>query len=375
MHRLLPTLVVIWIFKIRLSLAGLDGPSIQNDVLRYDNTDEGGVISPEMEIGPSEGRQDRHGRLESAVKGITREYEAHFDNHLHSLPVSAISARPPLKVDPEAREQQHFERASSSQDCSSSITCEGFSPRCMSAGSTQRPGALYSFAKDGNRLSVGRRHDSPGRPYPVDGANQLMRFVSAGGHSIAIDEKGTLWTWGRNDSAGGGGFGSPAMQSAGQLGASRLSDSPKSVAAPLLNTEQMIATDAGRYHSAAIGTSGTVYTWGLNDFGQLGRDAVNSSGAPCTSGGDCHDARVFPVAGADKQFGSDKAIAVAAGRYHTVVAMQSGLVYTAGLNFCGAGEVHASPTCKFAFCTSTMLGVLCSSRPLHTTLPSMSGAA
>lgn len=30
---------------------------------------------------------------------------------------------------------------------------------------------------------------------------------------------------------------------------------------------------AGRYHSVALAQTGRVYTWGLNDYGQLGRTA------------------------------------------------------------------------------------------------------
>ena len=37
------------------------------------------------------------------------------------------------------------------------------------------------------------------------------------------------------------------------------------------------AVAAGRYHSVALDRQGRVYTWGLNDFGQLGRPAASAS--------------------------------------------------------------------------------------------------
>jgi hypothetical protein len=327
------------------------------DAMSFEDSFVGGniVSSTGTEIDVVEARQDRRNRLESAVEGIARSHASNQpdDSLLSSIPRDGMSLSPEVNSGTSVRPDS--EHDSLLQSCFSSVACKGSSPHCMSAGYAEKPGTLYSFAKDGNRLSIGRERGSPGRPHPVDGADEPMQFVSAGGHSIAIDMKGTLWTWGRNDSAGGGGYGSPAMQNTGQLGSSRRSDIQRSVAAPLAATEQMVAADAGRYHSASISTSGRVYTWGLNDYGQLGRDARDITGAPCTSGAECHSAQIMPAAGADGQFISEKAIAIAAGRYHTVVAMQSGLVYTAGLNFCGNSQVCMLPCCCFQELTSKLL--------------------
>ena len=45
--------------------------------------------------------------------------------------------------------------------------------------------------------------------------------VAAAGHSLAVDRAGGLWTWGRNDSGGGGRGGSAPLQASGQLGRPR----------------------------------------------------------------------------------------------------------------------------------------------------------
>ena len=42
--------------------------------------------------------------------------------------------------------------------------------------------------------------------------------VAAGGHSLAVTAQGAIYTWGRNDSKGGGGGGSPGIAASGQLG-------------------------------------------------------------------------------------------------------------------------------------------------------------
>ena len=42
--------------------------------------------------------------------------------------------------------------------------------------------------------------------------------MAAGGHSLAATSLGEVYTWGRNDSKGGGGGGSPGIADSGQLG-------------------------------------------------------------------------------------------------------------------------------------------------------------
>ena len=83
---------------------------------------------------------------------------------------------------------------------------------------------------------------------------------------------------------------------------------PSPVAAPTLPTilpptqwsvfftpqgQFVVQVSVGRYHTIAVTVDGSVYTWGLNDWGQLGRAAVGASSAEdpteCFSGGSCHD--------------------------------------------------------------------------------------
>lgn len=43
------------------------------------------------------------------------------------------------------------------------------------------------------------------------------------------------------------------------------------------NQTAFVAVAAGRYHSVGLDSWGRVYTWGLNDYGQLGRTASTAS--------------------------------------------------------------------------------------------------
>lgn len=154
---------------------------------------------------------------------------------------------------------------------------------------------------------------------------------------------------------------------------------------PSLSRRRVVGAACGRYHTAVITSDGGVYTFGLNDRGQLGRAGsmgmastdkcvcdsagecgcgVNGAeirtpvGAPCYGGGACRSGVAAAVqsgvlsstssqrasvsrggAGAGAgAFAGAFAVAVAAGRYSTAVVLHSGDVVTWGLNLCGASE-------------------------------------
>ena len=253
-----------------------------------------------------------------------------------------------------AQQDEHASKQPTAVKCTMLAQCKSSSaplvPACAHAGAAGSSGLVMSFAKDGNRLSLGRAKESTGLPYPADGGPSDVRFVAAGGHNIVIDAAGVLWTWGRNNSAGGGGFGSTSVPDSGQLGMSRDPGARESVAAPLQTQDRFVAADCGRYHSAAISTAGKLHTWGLNDFGQLGRPATDAQAAACDSGASCRDASEERALGSEPGFEAEELVAVAAGRYHTVVAAQSGAVYTTGLNFCGNPQVRAVLPRVHTFC-------------------------
>ena len=78
-------------------------------------------------------------------------------------------------------------------------------------------------------------------------------FAAAGvDHSFAIKEDGSLWAWGSN--------------SHNQLGDGGDMDRSK----PIKIMDNIIFVAAGEYHSLAITTNGDVWAWGYNNYGQVG---------------------------------------------------------------------------------------------------------
>lgn len=97
--------------------------------------------------------------------------------------------------------------------------------------------------------------------------------MAASRHTLLVTGAGAVWSMGANDSSGGGGHGSTALRDSGQLGRTE----GGWAAGLVLGASQGLSVKkvaAGRYHSVAVTADGKVWTWGLNDWGQLGRTAV-----------------------------------------------------------------------------------------------------
>eukprot|EP00887_Chlorella_sp_A99_P007481 scaffold2.g7481.t1 len=194
-----------------------------------------------------------------------------------------------------------------------------------------REGQAVSWSTDGNRRALGREGGAAGLPGAVSAIPGCVVAVAAGGHSLAVTAEGELWTWGRNDSQGGGGGGSRGLPDAGQLGEPRAAAPPERPARLLLPRRRFTAVAAGRYHSVALDDEGRVHTFGLNDFAQLGRPGLDG----CLGGAACRDPRPTAVGELPP------AVAVAAGRYFSLALTAGGEVWTWGLNLCGRPELVA----------------------------------
>jgi alpha-tubulin suppressor-like RCC1 family protein len=137
----------------------------------------------------------------------------------------------------------------------------------------------------------------------------MAQQVAAGElHSIALTSDGTVYTWGYN------GF--------GQLGNGNNTDSNVPVAvitSGVLSGKTITQVAAGKYHSIALASDGTVYTWGRNNEGELGNGNNTNSNVP--------------VAVVTSGVLSGKTITqVAAGKYHSIALASDGTVYTWGRN-------------------------------------------
>ena len=95
------------------------------------------------------------------------------------------------------------------------------------------------------------------RSSPVKIGNMTnWQHVSCGyQHSLAIKTDGTLWSWG-----------DPSYGSLGNNNSVAVVYSPVQVG----SLSNWVAVVGGFYHNLAIKTDGTLWSWGLNDYGELG---------------------------------------------------------------------------------------------------------
>ncbi len=106
-------------------------------------------------------------------------------------------------------------------------------------------------------------------PDSVGGIDNVIAVAAGKNHTIVLKNDGTVWGWGGNyynqispDGNGGNGFSAPVF-----------------IIGDVEN--KIIAIAAGGSHSLALTEGGTVFTWGCNNYGQLGRNtAASSEGSP-----------------------------------------------------------------------------------------------
>jgi alpha-tubulin suppressor-like RCC1 family protein len=132
---------------------------------------------------------------------------------------------------------------------------------------------------------------------------ELYTLTGGSAHTAAIKTDGTLWTWGRNN--------------VGQLGDNTATNrsTPVTTFAGGTNWKQV---SGGGYHTAAIKTDGTLWTWGTNTNGRLGDNTATNRSTPVTT---------FAGGTNWKQ--------VAGGYNHTTAIKTDGTLWTWGLNTSG----------------------------------------
>ncbi|MCX7927480.1 MAG: autotransporter-associated beta strand repeat-containing protein [Candidatus Omnitrophica bacterium] len=100
--------------------------------------------------------------------------------------------------------------------------------------------------------------------------HNIIRIAAGGYHSIALAEDGTVFAWGYNEF--------------GQLGNGSTENSATPVQVHGLNNEGVLSNiskiAAGGFNSAAVSSTGFVYTWGYNGEGELGNGTTQDSYYP-----------------------------------------------------------------------------------------------
>ena len=80
---------------------------------------------------------------------------------------------------------------------------------------------------------------------------------------LAIKTDGTLWSWGEN--------------SRGRLGLSDRYAEPSASPRQVGSDNNWDSVAMGQYHASATKNDGTIWTWGLNNQGQLGHNTADGT--------------------------------------------------------------------------------------------------
>ncbi|MDW5328856.1 hypothetical protein R6Y94_34275 [Plantactinospora sp. KLBMP9567] len=157
-------------------------------------------------------------------------------------------------------------------------------------------------------FQLGDGTDTP-RPLPVrvllPTGTTYTQISSGGAHSLAITSDGYVYGWGQN--------------AFGQLGDG--SDFVRTT--PVLTfmpAGSAVAVSAAERHSVGLTSSGQVYAWGANEFGQLGNGMAEES-------------QPWPVPAAMPA--GTTVVAISAGGGHSLALTSTGQVYAWGINNAG----------------------------------------
>ncbi|HEY0457924.1 MAG TPA: FG-GAP-like repeat-containing protein, partial [Pyrinomonadaceae bacterium] len=160
---------------------------------------------------------------------------------------------------------------------------------------------------------------SSNAPVVVPGLTNVVQASGGGFHSVALKSDGTVWVWGYNVD---GEVGNGSMTTTGCL------CMPTPTQATITD---VVAVEAGAFHTLALKSDGTVWAWGFNDNGQLGDGSIVS--------------RATPVQVGSAVTGFNNIIAISAGDSHSIALKSDGTVWVWGDNEFGQiGNGTSSPT-------------------------------
>ncbi|XP_020030081.2 E3 ISG15--protein ligase HERC5 isoform X1 [Castor canadensis] len=180
-------------------------------------------------------------------------------------------------------------------------------PKCIKLGKKMK---IHSMDQGVEHLLI---LSSDGKPFEYNFSIEHARFqsilqeksiiqIACGDyHSLALSKGGELFSWGQNIH--------------GQLGVGRIfSSTPTPQIVEHLAGVPLVQISAGEAHSMALSMSGNIYSWGKNDFGQLGLGHTKKKDSPSL------------IEGLDNQ----KVEFLSCGGSHTALLTQDGLVFTFG---------------------------------------------
>lgn len=108
---------------------------------------------------------------------------------------------------------------------------------------------------------------------------RFIKVATGGGHTIAIDTAGELFSWGKNDMGQLGWYGD--TNDRWKMGAvsTSINSNPAAIAG-----KTFVDVAAGEKFSMALDLEGNIYSWGANDQGQLGKNRTQNTNSDTTAG-------------------------------------------------------------------------------------------
>ena len=155
-------------------------------------------------------------------------------------------------------------------------------------------------------------------PAMVVGLSNVAEVAAGSRHSLALLSDGTVKAWGNNT------YGQAQPTVAAQIRQQTTNNIPEPVAVNGLSNVTAIA--AGSYHSLALLSGGNILAWGYNFSGQLGGGLFTNQYGQAYS----TNYGLIPVKGITN------AIAIAAGKQHSLALLADGTVMGWGMNGHGA---------------------------------------
>jgi alpha-tubulin suppressor-like RCC1 family protein len=132
----------------------------------------------------------------------------------------------------------------------------------------QNPGTLWSWGNNGSGQLGLNTTTNVSSPVQV-GALSVWTQISCGyTHTAALQNNGTLWSWGSNGS--------------GQLGLNTSTNYSSPVQVGALSVWTQVS--CGYYNTAALQNNGTLWAWGNNSNGQLGQGNITNRSSPVQVG-------------------------------------------------------------------------------------------
>ncbi len=128
-------------------------------------------------------------------------------------------------------------------------------------------GTAWAWGNNGNgALGTGSVSSLDPVPTQISGLTGVVSVAGGYSHALALTTNGTVYAWGLNSS--------------GQLGNGTLTSSSTPILITNLSNIVAISTTAWSSSSYALDSSGTVWAWGANSFGQLGLGTTTSVSSP-----------------------------------------------------------------------------------------------